>query len=161
MTRPEGIRRTMRLLSAKPPQLARPQSTLELNKPRLRAVQSAAPGQLVAQDGRKPQRPVSKYRQEYEQEIDEIFEESQIIGALLSLQTSARQKPSSRWPSTPARAIGLPGRRARRSSSSRSSCSCRTCPTPRSPRRSRPASAGRRRCPTCARSSSPKKRSAT
>jgi hypothetical protein len=80
MTSPDGIRKTMRLLSAKPPTLTRPQSHLDLGRVNKRVVQSAAPGKLEANQNHRSQRPMSKYRQDYENEIDEIFEESEIVG---------------------------------------------------------------------------------
>lgn len=73
----------MRLLSAKPPHLTRPQSHMDLGRAKKRIVQSAMPSKLNPSSNYASQRPISKYRQEYEREIDEIFEESEIIGSVL------------------------------------------------------------------------------
>jgi hypothetical protein len=67
----------MRLMSAKPVKV-RPQSRLLSSKP-TRNIQSAMPlGNMNSRGA--GARPISKYRQEYEKEIDEIFEESELVG---------------------------------------------------------------------------------
>jgi hypothetical protein len=70
----------MRIVSAKPAVAVRPRTSLPASGKKQRIVQSAFPAELGANGRYSSQRPMSKYRKEYEQEIDEIFEESEIMG---------------------------------------------------------------------------------
>lgn len=71
----------MRLVSAKPAVQARPHTGIEATGKKKRIVQSAFPAQMRLGTPQANQRPISNNRQEYEQEIDEIFEESEILGS--------------------------------------------------------------------------------
>lgn len=75
----------MRIISAKPAAIVRPRTGLPVSGKKQRIVQSAFPAELGPNGRYASQRPISKYKQEYEQEIDEIFEESEIVGSVGSL----------------------------------------------------------------------------
>ena len=72
----------MRIVSAKPAAVVRPRTGLLVSGKRQRIVQSAFPAELGPNGRYASQRPISKYKHEYEQEIDEIFEESEIVGSI-------------------------------------------------------------------------------
>lgn len=74
----------MRIVSAKPASVARPLTGVPTADKKKRIVQSAFPSNLGPSGRYASQRPISKYKQEYEQEIDEIFEESEIVGSFLN-----------------------------------------------------------------------------